>query len=70
MLESGKLAPEDFVGWTVTVHENNYACPEGVYHCIGLSHTKSLLCWCTKYDGLLYIRAEYVSRLRQGDFAP
>lgn len=74
------LSPADYVGWTVTVHENPAACDTGVFYCTGVvaEHGSLILARCgapREECGLLagdptwWIQSEYCTRLRQGDFA-
>ena len=74
------LAPSDYVGWTVTVHENDVYCPEGVFFCVGRTGLGSLQLAmhneardpnvAEKTGVNWYARPEFVTRLRRGDFAP
>lgn len=77
------LSPSDFVGWTVTVHENDQLCPVGVFYCVGLWREDTFTDLQLSGHGETRTpnkelalgvnwRAlpEQVTRLRQGDFAP
>lgn len=73
------LSPSDYVGWTVTVHENNENCPTGVFYCVGLWNDDLQL---AKHGGPrqandkcelfinYWVSPKFCTRLRQGDFAP
>ena len=75
------LQPSDYVGWTVTVHENDELCPVGVFYCVSVTPNNSgiqLAGWgdardqnAEGLDGInWYALPSYCTRLRQGDFAP
>ena len=66
------LTPSDFVGWTVTVHENDDMCPVGVFYCtdLGVDNGLSLLDKRDLGSADWQVSTKFVTRLRQGDFAP
>ena len=74
------LTPDDYVGWTVTVHENEDGCPVGIFYCTGTWLRDDLViaqhgaprdaCGDEFFDPTYWVSPKYCSRLRQGDFAP
>lgn len=78
------LAPEDYVGWTVVVHENDSYCPVGIFYCVGLvrktlhptelqlaGHGEARDSNESEAVGVnWWAPVEFVARLRQGDYAP
>ena len=74
------LQPSDFVGWTVTVHENDELCPVGVFYCVSTIPDKPCIQLAghgeardPNVEGLegvnWYVSPRFCTRLRQGDFA-
>ena len=75
------LQPSDFVGWTVTVHENDELCPVGVYYCVSIipdnsgiqlsAHGEARDPNAEGIEGVnWHASTRFCTRLRQGDFAP
>ena len=73
------MEAKDFVGWTVTVHENDDLCPMGVFYCVNVCPDVLQLAGHGEtrdpnpdfVKGVnWWVRPGYCTRLRQGDFAP
>lgn len=74
------LQPSDYVGWTVVVHESDCGAPTGIFYCVGLIFGGTELQLAKSGDARnpnacedvginWWVAPEYVTRLRQGDFA-